>query len=182
MPKQTKNAKTAATNAAATSFKQKEKKKTGTPSQYDKKVKPFLADIARYARCGVTEGQLCEYYGVGKTVWAEYKKNNPELSEMLCNAKRELKTDLINQSYKVAMGYEYIETTTVEYKDVNGNVTGSKTTTHKKYAKADGGMLQFLLINRYPAEYARDPQVIELRKKALELAAQGKMPPDAEGL
>ena len=160
----------------------KEKKITGTESQYDKKVKPYLTDIARYSRCGVTEGQLCEYYGVGKTAWAEYKKNNAELTEILCKAHRELKTDLINQSYKVAMGYEYTETTTVEYKDKDGTVTGSKTTTHTKYAKSDGGMLQFLLINRYPAEYARDPQVIELRKRALELAEQSKLPPDAEGV
>lgn len=182
MPKQTKAAKNKTQSKAVSTAAVKEKKKTGTESQYDKKVKPFLADIARYSRCGVTEGQLCEYYGVGKTAWAEYKKNNPELTEILCKAHRELKTDLVNQSYKVAMGYEYTETTTVEYKDDKGNVTGSKTTTHKKYAKADGGMLQFLLINRYPTEYARDPQVIELRKRALELAEQGKLPPDAEGL
>ena len=42
-------------------------------------------------------------------------------------------------------------------------------------------MIQFLLINRFCGEFARDPQAIELRKKALELAERGVIPPDSEG-
>ena len=187
MPKQAKNTpKKRATSTPAKnadSGAPDEKKKRGATSQYANKVKPYLADIERYVRCGVTEGQLCEFYGVGKTQWAQYKKNNPELTEILYKAKNALKTDLINKSFEVAMGYDYTETTTVEYKDKNGNVTGSKTTTYKRHAKADGNMIQFLLINRFPDEYARDPQAIELRKKALELAARGVIPADeTEGI
>lgn len=37
----------------------------------------------------------------------------------------------------------------------------------KRYARADAGMIQFLLINRYPEDFARDPQVLSLRKEAL---------------
>jgi hypothetical protein len=155
-----------------------EKKRRGSPSQYPVKVLPYMADIARYTKCGVTEGQLCLYYGVGKTQWVQYKKDFPELAETLFKAKQEFKTDVINKSYEVAMGYEYAETVTVDLKDTSGNVVGHKVTTYKKFAKPDAGMLQFLLINRFPTEYARDPQSIELRKKALELAEQGKMPPD----
>lgn len=156
--------------------------KRGAKSQYANKVKPYLADIARYTRCGVTEGQLCEYYGVGATQWAEYKKKYPELTETLLNAKQELKTNLENRAFKVAMGYDYEETTTVVFKDPDGKITGSKTTTYKRHAKADAGMLQFLLINRNPDEYARDPQTVALRKKALELQEQGKLPFDGEGV
>lgn len=158
------------------------KKPTKSKSQYANKVLPYLTDIERYVRCGVTEGQICEFYGVGKTQWAQYKKEHPELVGALCKAKNDLKVNLINKSYEVAVGYEYIETTTVEYFDKDGVVTGSKTTTHKRYAKADAGMLQFLLINRFPAEFARDPQMIELRNKALQMQADGKIPFDAEGV
>ena len=160
----------------------KPKKKRGSPSQYANKVKPYLADIEKYARCGVTEGQLCEFYGVGKTQWAQYKKDNTELSEILLKAKNQLKTDLINRAYQVAVGYEYEETTTVTYKDKDGNVTGTKTTTYKRYAKADGNMIEFLLINRFSDEFARDPKMVELRQRALELQAEGKIPPNAEGI
>ncbi len=159
----------------------KEKKPSGKPSQYANKVKPYLADIERYMRCGVTEGQLCLYYGVGKTQWVQYKKDNPELTEILCKGKNASRVDLSNKAFTVAMGYDYEETTTVTFKDKQGNVTGSKTTTYKRHAKADGNMIQFLLINRFTDDFARDPQAIELRKKALELAEQGKIPPNGEG-
>lgn len=152
-------------------------KKRGSPSLYYSKVKPFLEDIARYTRCGVTEGQLCEFYGVGKTQWAQYKKDNPELTETLLNAREELKTALSNRSFECAMGYEYYEEDTVITKDKSGAITGTKTYKHRRYAKADVGMLQFLLINRFPDEFARDPQAVALRQKALELVAQGKCPP-----
>lgn len=155
-----------------------EKKKRGAPSQYGNKVKPYLADIERYVRCGVTEGDLCEYYGVGKTQWAQYKRDNSELTETLLRAKEQCKEDLLDNAYRVAMGYEYYEETTDEVKDLNGNVIAHKTRKYKRYAKPDAGMLQFLLINRYSSEFARDPQAIELRKKALELAEQGKIPPE----
>ena len=158
------------------------KKKRGVPCEYDNKVLPYLKDIEKYARCGVTEGQLAEYYHVGKTSWAKYKKDYPEFAEILCKAKRECNTDLINRAYQVAMGYEYEEETTVTIKDKAGNVTGTKTTKHKRFARADGGMLQFLLINRNPDEFARDPQILEPRRKALELAEQGKTSPDMEGI
>ena len=155
-----------------------EKKKRGAPSQYGNKVKPYLADIERYVRCGVSEGDLCEYYGVGKTQWAQYKRDNPELTETLLRAKEHCKEDLLDNAYRVAMGYEYYEETTDEVKDLDGKVIAYKTKRYKRYAKPDAGMLQFLLINRYSAEFARDPQMVALRKKALELAEQGKMPPD----
>ena len=158
------------------------KKKRGSPSLYSEKVLPYLSDIEKYKRCGVTEGQLAEYYHVGKTSWAKYKKDYPEFAELLYRAEQEFKTNLVNRSYQVAMGYEYTEETTVTLKDTNGNVTGTKTTVQRKYAKADAGMLQFLLINRASDEFARDPQVLELRRQALKLAEQGKISPNMEGI
>ena len=153
-------------------------KKRGTPSQYANRVKPYLNDIERYVRCGVTEGQICAYYGVGRAQWAQYKKDNPELAETLLRAKQALKVDLVNKAFEVAMGYEYTEEKTETYFDKKGNVKGKKHIVKKCHAKADAGMIQFLLINRFSDEFARDPQTIELRKKALELAEQGKLPLD----
>ena len=79
------------------------------------------------------------------------------------------------------MGYYYeeVETSTVM---IDGKPC-TKTKTVRKHSKPDAGMIQFLLINRFTAEFARDPQAVELRKKALELAEQGKFPRDGwEGL
>lgn len=153
-----------------------EEAKRGAKSQYANKVKPYLADIERYVHFGVTEGDLCRYYGVGKTQWAEYKKKYPEFSETLLHAREAQKEDLLDNAYRVAMGYYYEETHTVTV--VVDGVPQRKTYTDRKYAKPDTGMIQFLLINRFSSEFARDPQMVALRKKALELAEQGKIPPD----
>lgn len=176
--KNKKTKKTTAKKKLKTTAATTEKKKRGAPSQYGNKVKPYLADIERYVRCGVSEGDLCEYYGVGKTQWAQYKRDNSELTETLLRAKEHCKEDLLDNAYRVAMGYEYYEETTDEVKDLDGKIIAYKTKRYKRYAKPDAGMLQFLLINRYSAEFARDPQMVALRKKALELAEQGKIPPD----
>lgn len=153
-----------------------DKKKRGAPSQYANKVKPYLAQIETYVRCGVTEGDICEYYGVGKTQWAQYKKDYPELTETLLRARETQKENLLDNAYRVAMGYFYEETETSTVM-IEGK-PHTKTKTVRKYAKPDTGMIQFLLINRFSSEFARDPQMVALRKKALELAEQGKLPPD----
>jgi len=160
----------------------KTEKKKKPQSEYDVKVRPYLEDIRRYARCGVTEAQLCEFYGIGKTTWAKYKNESPEMTETLCKAKNELKTDLINHAYKVATGFSYEETKTVVSKDKSGKVTSTKETKQNRYCRPDAGMLMFLLINRFPSEFARDPQAIELRKRALELAERNGITPDLEGI
>lgn len=158
-----------------------EKGKRGAKSQYANRVLPYLTEIERYVHYGVTEGDICKYYGIGKTQWAQYKKDNPELSETLYRAREAQKEDLIDNAYRVAMGYHYVETETSTVM-IDGKPC-KKTVEKRKYAKPDTGMLQFLLINRFTAEFARDPQMVALRKKALELAEQGKIPPDGwEGL
>ena len=128
---------------------------------------------------------MCAYYNVSKTQWIQYKKNNPELNELLCNAKKQLYTELVNKAYEIATGGTYVETTTVVYyeiKDGKKIETGGKTTTHTRHSKPDAGMLQFLLINRFPEDFAKDPQVIALRKKAMELAEKKGTPlPDNWG-
>lgn len=183
MPRRKREEQQAETGAEDEPKKEGERKKRGARSQFADKVKPYLADIERYVRCGVTEGQICEFYKIGKTQWADYKKRFPEITETLYRAKAALRVDLVNRAYEVAVGYTYTEETEVFFKNKKGDVTGSKVTKKTKYAKADAGMLEFLLINRFPADFAKDPQMLKLREKALELAKQGKIPiGDLEGV
>ena len=193
MPKQPRNdteKKTAATKGKKQPVKARKKAdeadnaaetgKRGAKSQYANKVLPYLADIERYARCMVTEGDICKFYGVGKTQWAQYKKDYPELTETLLRAREAGKADLLDNAYRVAVGYYYEETHTTTV--IIDGKPHTKTYVDRKYAKPDAGMIQFLLINRFSGEFARDPQAIELRKKALELAKEGKLPDGWEGI
>ncbi len=161
------------------SSQSEETPKKGRKYLYETKIKPYLSDIKRYVECGVTEAQLCAYYKVSKTQWTQYKHNETELSELLLQAKQVLKFNLVNKAYEAAIGGTYEEVTVVEYYTLeNGEkvITSGKTTTTTKYNKPDVGMLQFLLINRFPEDFMRDPQTVALRKKALELAEKGKAP------
>lgn len=142
-------------------------KKESKPTKYDELIKPHLDDIKRYVSHGVTEEEVRNFYGIGKTMWYEYKKRYSELNELLCNAKQICRVNLLNRAFEVANGYEYTETTTEEVKDSDGNITGTKTKVVKRYARADAGMIQFLLINRYPEDFARDPQILSIRKESL---------------
>lgn len=142
-------------------------KKESKPTKYDELIKPHLDDIKRYVSHGVTEEEVRNFYGIGKTMWYEYKKRYSELNELLFNAKQICRVNLLNRAFEVANGYEYTETTTEEIKDKDGNITGTKTKIVKRYARADAGMIQFLLINRYPEDFARDPQILSIRKESL---------------
>ena len=130
--------------------------KRGAKSQYANKVKPYLADIERYARCMVTEGDICKFYGVGKTQWAQYKKDYPELTETLLRAREAGKADLLDNAYRVAVGYYYEETHTTTV--IIDGKPHTKTYVDRKYAKPDAGMIQFLLINRFSGEFARSEE------------------------
>jgi hypothetical protein len=151
--------------------KAEEKKKTGPESEYDTRVKPHLADIEKFVSHGVTEGQICAFYKIGRTSWAKYKKANPEMSEILCRAREVCQGNLINRAYEIAMGYEYTEETTTQYsiKDGKEGKACIKKQTMHKHAKADAGMMQFLLINRWPKIYARDPHMTNLRRELMEM-------------
>lgn len=164
--------------AENSSLQSKETPKKGRKNLYDTKIKPNLSDIKRYIECGVTELQLCAYYKVSKTQWTQYKKDNSVLSDLLYHARKTCQFSLVNKAYEAAIGGTYEEITEVEYYSVTDQgekvVTGGKVTKVTKFNKPDVGMLQFLLINRFPEEYARDPHMVELRKKAIELAKEGK--------
>ncbi len=142
---------------------------------YAEKIRPFLDEIAADVANGATEGQLYAKYGVGKTAFSGYKKKYPELARVLEKAKSRDKIRLSNRAHDIALGYDYTETTTVEYfaiKDGERVKTGEKITTVTKHSKADAGIMQFLLINRFPTDFARDPQVLEIRRELLELKKQ----------
>lgn len=138
--------------------KTENKKNKTNPNKYETNIKPYLTDIKKYREHGVTEEQLYTYYGVGKTQWTKYKKTYSELSELLCSGLKTYKMNLVNRANEIAEGYYYEESTTTTTKDNEGNVLSVTTKVHKKYAKADSNMMQFLLINRFPKEFSKQPK------------------------
>ncbi len=152
-----------------------EKNRGGRKELYSDKVQPYLENIRTYIRCGCTEEEIRKFYHVGAASWNKYKKDHPELADTLYQGKHEFKIALVNNAYRVATGYKYTEVTTNETYDADGILKEIHKQVSEKYAKPDAGMLMFLLINRFSDEFARDPQMVELRRKALDLAEEGKI-------
>lgn len=136
---------------------------------YNTVIKPNLDEIKRYISCGVTEEQLFTFYGVSKSQWWRYKKRYTELSNIISSAKNKLKADLICKAYQVAMGYTLSDEKKIYVYDEKGeNPKIVQAIIQTKQVKADANMLMWLLINRFPSEFARDPQILELKRKAQE--------------
>lgn len=148
---------------------------------YEAKIKPNLDEIKRYISCGVTEEQLYMFYGISKSQWYRYKKQHKELSDVIVSAKNKLKADLICKAYQVAMGYILSDEKKIYVYDENGeNPKIVQSVVQTKQIKADANMLMWLLINRFPTEFARDPQILELKRKAQDI--QINMDDKTEGI
>ena len=125
--------------------------------------------------------------GVGKTAWNEYKKTHSELAEAIKNGRSDLVSDLRSALIQKAKGYDYTETkvTTERLKmpkvmratlieagfqeeDLD-KVTVVKQEEVVKHASPDVAAINLALKNYDPENWANDPQMLQIRKKELEL-------------
>ena len=137
--------------------------KVGRKSKYETHVKPFFPEILEMCRT-MTEQQIAEHLGVGYSTFMEYKKQFPELTEILKKGRQNLVAELRSALIKKAKGYEYTETeTTSEYGEITKVVEKNK-----KYPP-DVAAINLLLKNYDKENWANDPQALEIRKKELEL-------------
>lgn len=137
--------------------------KVGRKNKYYTHVEPYLPQIMEMCRT-MTEQQIAEQLGVGYSTFMEYKKQFPELTEILKKGRQNLVAELRSALIKKAKGYDYTETeTTTEYGEVTKVVEK-----HKSFGP-DVAAINLLLKNYDKDNWANDPQTLELRKKELEL-------------
>ena len=139
------------------------------PNNYNKKVKPYLDDIAEMT-CNMTDEDIAKELGIGYSTWCRYKKNYEELREVLKGGRRKLVKDLKSTLIKKAQGFDYVETkVTKELNVETGELEVTKYEENTKHALPDVAAINLLLKNYDKDNWANDPQMIELRKKELEL-------------
>ena len=158
----------------------------GRKGKYDTHVKPYLSEIQKWCN-SLTEEQICKRLGVGKTAWNEYKKTHSELAEAIKNGRSDLVSDLRSALIQKDKGYDYTETkvTTERLKmpkvmratlieagfreeDLD-KVTVVKQEEAVKHASPDVAAINLALKNYDPENWANDPQMLQIRKKELEL-------------
>lgn len=160
--------------------------KRGKPGKYDEYVKPYLPLISEWCRT-MTEQQIAEKLGIGYSTFNQYKVDYPEVKEAIKKGKQNLVAELKSALIKKAIGYEYTETkeTTERVKwpedvramfldagftpeQIDSARTVKTEVAHKKMSP-DVAALNLALKNYDKEAWANDPQMLELKKKELEL-------------
>ena len=116
----------------------------------------------------MTEEQIATTLGISMSSWKRYKKKNEPLRTKLQRGKKELVIDLRSALIRKALGYDYTE---VKEKQeiVNGSLTVTESLKITKHVQPDVAAINLLLKNYDRENWANDPQMLELRKKEIEL-------------
>lgn len=139
------------------------------PNNYKKLIEPYLDKISEMALT-MSEEQIAETLGVGYSTFKRYKKDNEPLRASLKSGRKALVIELKSNLIKKAKGFEYTETKEIKEKNpVTGKLEVVRVETTKKFAPPDVAANNLLLKNYDKDNWANDPQMIELRKKELEL-------------
>ena len=137
--------------------------KRGRKSKYFTHVEPYLDNISEWSE-SMTEAQIAKKLGVGKTAFNDYKMKYPKLMEAIKKGRQNLVIELKSVLIKKARGYMY-----EEKKIITDSDGYTRKEVIQKYAQPDVASINLLLKNYDKENWANDPQVIELRKKELEL-------------
>ena len=141
----------------------------GRPDKYKTHIEPYLSKISEMALT-MTEQQIAETLGIGYTTFKKYKKLYPTLSEHLKKGRKKLVFELKSALIKKAKGDEYTEKKTVKKRDdISGKLYIAEQSETIKHFAPDVAALNLLLKNYDKDNWSNDPQMLEIRKKELEL-------------
>lgn len=140
--------------------------KRGAPKvdRYERYVKGKEETIRAACRKGITNDELAQLLGCGRTTAQAILRENPEFRKIVDSGKREANLSVENALFKRAVGYEYEEVFT----EVRVNKDGSGTTTYvkktKKHVVPDVLAQMAWLRNRQPDLWNIAQQKIDLNK------------------
>lgn len=141
----------------------------GRKDRYESHVKPRLEEIrAWYQVC--TEAQIAKKLGISMTTFGRYKREHPELREVLKEGRETLVEDLKVTLKKKAQGYYYEETKTVIRQEGEKEVRVIEK--YKRYAHPDTGAIHLLLKNLDDDWRNDDKPTMEMKRQHLQLAKQ----------
>lgn len=141
-------------------------KNAGRKSKYDACVKPYLADINKKVRQGVTEAEIAKALGISIATLNNYKSKYHELAEALSKDKgADVLQRLINAGIESACGYyKENETTTVIIDELGNPSKRQKTVTKVWYAPNPALNKFYTMIYGKDEGFTNDPLDYELKK------------------
>ena len=144
--------------------------KRGAKNKYETLVKPYLTDIEKKVREGVTEENIATALGICVASLNNYKNKYPELKEALSKDKGadELKA-LVNAGVEAAKG-RYVENEQMIYTvDENGNPVLEKVIKNKVWQPPNPALNKFYVQNFGKEKgFSNDPLQLELKRQKQE--------------
>lgn len=143
--------------------------KTGRPEKYEDRVKPFFAQIRKWAEQGASEKQIAKELGIAYSTFREYKKRYPAFSALLKEKDTgPLVEELRSALVKKAIGFEYKEKKEYVRTDPDTGKPTKYVEITTKYSAPDTTAI-FGALNLYDKDYVRDKANHDLKKQDLEL-------------
>lgn len=138
----------------------------GRKNKYNTAVKPYLEEINKKIREGVTESEIAKSLGISVATLNNYKLAHPELVEALQKNKgSDVLQKLVNSGIEASVGYYKDEIT------ITTNAKGEETkVVSRKWYPPNPALQKFYVLNFGKAEgYNNDPLDFELKKEKSKL-------------
>lgn len=144
--------------------------KVGRKSKYETCVKPYLEDINKKVREGITESEIAKALGISVATLNNYKSDHEELRLALSQNKgADVLQELMNEGIKAAKGYWVENETTTYGRDEEGNVVVKSVTKTKQWIPANPTLHKFYVLNFGKEQgLVNDPLEYELKKAKAE--------------
>lgn len=141
----------------------------GRKNRYETHVQPHLAEIQEWYGL-LDEKQIAKKLGIATSTFENYKKEHPELLEVLKNGRVQLIEDLKTSLKKKAKGFTYEEQKTSIRQEGSKEIKIIEK--YKRYSPPDTGAIHLLLKNLDETWRNDDQATIDLKKQKLELERQ----------
>ena len=138
-------------------------------NRYETHVQPHLAEIQEWYGL-LDEKQIAKKLGIATSTFENYKKEHPELLEVLKNGRVQLIEDLKTSLKKKAKGFTYEEQKTSIRQEGSKEIKIIEK--YKRYSPPDTGAIHLLLKNLDETWRNDDQVTIDLKKQKLELERQ----------
>lgn len=132
-------------------------------------IMAFISDCSKKL---VTQGEICQHLGVNEVTFSRLKKRHPEIQLAMDKARMNLKEDLANSLYKLAMGYTLTEETQDIEDKGSGQAQKRKIHRTKKEIGPDFKAIVYLLTKKFGREYSQRFEDFQLAEKKLEEAKE----------
>lgn len=113
-----------------------------------------------------TQKQVSEYLGISEKTLIKLKNRHVRLAEAIDKGNEDMRLELEDAMYKLAVGFHYDETVTTIEDSKNGQK--KKIVKHTKYQKAEFSANRYLMITRFGDEHNEKKREIDLMEQRLE--------------